>query len=178
MTDFTFCPQCRTELVVAERGGATRRVCPDAACGFVAWNNPVPIVATIVERDGCVILVRSRGWPDGYFGLVAGFIETGELPADAARREVVEEIGLDIERVDYVGTYPFAERNQLIFVFHGTAPPGDITLCEEELADFRSVPIERLVPWSRGTGPALRDWLASRGFDREPVPFGRHMADD
>jgi NADH pyrophosphatase NudC (nudix superfamily) len=178
MQEFRFCPLCRTELVWAERGGASRQMCPGGDCGYVAWNNPAPVVGAIVEQAGRIILVRSRGWPDGYYGLVAGFIEAGEVPGDAALREVAEEIGIQAELASYVGTYPFPERNQLIFVYHIEVPPAEIRLCEEELTDYRAVPIERVVPWSRGTGPALRDWLATRGFNREMVDFGRHLHSD
>lgn len=176
-SQYRYCPQCREELIWAERGGARRRVCRDASCGFVAWDNPAPVAAAIVEQSGSVILVRSLGWPEGYYGLVAGFVESGESPAEAAVREIAEEIGIAADRATYVGTYPFAERNQLIFVYHVTVPALPVRLCRDELEDFRAVPIDRVRPWSRGTGPALRDWLASRGIEREMVPFGRHLDD-
>jgi hypothetical protein len=50
--------------------------------------------------------------------------------------------------------------NQLILAFHVPAR-GDITL-NEELAAIKRVPVERLKPWTIGTGPAVRDWLARR----------------
>ena len=50
--------------------------------------------------------------------------------------------------------------NQLLLAFHVPAQ-GHITL-GEELADIKRVPVERLKPWTIGTGPAVRDWLASR----------------
>src|SRR5690606_29187982 len=70
--DFTFCPRCRAQLVEAERGGRTRLVCTAEGCGFVHWNNPIPVVAAIVERDGRVILVRNHGRPVTWYVLVAG----------------------------------------------------------------------------------------------------------
>ena len=104
MDEFQYCPMCRTALVSIERGGSLRRACSDASCGFVAWNNPVPVVGAIVEQNGHVILVRSRGWPEDYYGLVAGFVETGESPRSAALREVAEEIGIEADEATYVGT--------------------------------------------------------------------------
>jgi hypothetical protein len=54
---------------------------------------------------------------------------------------------------------------------------GEIRLCERELAGYKSLPLERLRPWSQGTGPALRDWLASRGLFPPVVEFGEHIID-
>ena len=80
MTDtaYQFCPRCKTALVARELGGRARQACPREECGFVAWDNPVPVVAAIVERNGEVVLVRNIGRPEGWYGLVAGFLEKGE----------------------------------------------------------------------------------------------------
>lgn len=161
---FTYCPSCRTPLREAERGGRARLVCPREGCGFVHWNNPVPIVAAIVERDGHVILVRSHGRPENWYVLVAGFLESDETPDHAVLREVEEELGLPGEIVEYLGAYPFARLNQIIFAYHVRLAPGEIRLAADELVDFKAVPLADLRPWPRGTGPALRDWLAARGY--------------
>ena len=42
-------------------GGRPRPACPDNQCGFVHWNNPVPVVAAIVEHDNEIALVRNVG---------------------------------------------------------------------------------------------------------------------
>ena len=72
----------------------SRQLCPDKACGWVYYNNPVPVVAAVVEKlmpDGssCVILVRGVGWPKEWFGVVTGFLEKGETTRNAVLREVV-----------------------------------------------------------------------------------------
>ena len=41
---FKFCPRCATPLQATQYDGMTRVRCPDRACGFVHWNNPVPVV--------------------------------------------------------------------------------------------------------------------------------------
>jgi NADH pyrophosphatase NudC (nudix superfamily) len=175
--DFSFCPKCRTPLVERELGGRARRACSKEDCGFVAWDNPTPVVAAVVERHGEVVLVRSRGWPETWYGLVAGFLERGEHPEAAVLREIDEELGLRAEAPQPLGVYPFERLNQIIFVYHVRAEHGEISLCERELAGYRSVPIDRLQPWSQGTGPALRDWLATRGYHPPVVEFGSHISD-
>jgi len=161
---FQYCPQCRAELAIRRLGGLDRKACPSASCDFVHWGNPTPVVAGIVERDDRVVLVQSHGGPEGWYGLVTGFLEPGEKPEDAIVREVKEEIGINASLTSYLGAYPFEQINQIIFAYHLVGEAGPITLCEHELADHREVAIEKLRPWSRGTGPAVRDWLASRGL--------------
>jgi len=135
----------------------------------------VPVVAAIVEHDGHVVLVRSIGRPPGWFGLVAGFLEQAEHPDDAVVREIDEEVGLSPLRCTFLGSYAFARLNQIIFVYHAEVPNLDVRLGVDELDAFRIVPISELKPWSQGTGPALRDWLASRGFHPPVVEFGEHV---
>ncbi|MDX2286585.1 MAG: NUDIX hydrolase [Bacteroidia bacterium] len=167
MPEYQYCPVCAKPLVLQPRGGRERKACPDPACGFVHWDNPVPVVAAVVERNGAVVLVRSHGWPEGWYGLVTGFLEPGETPEQAVLREVQEELGLAAELGGLIGHYPFARMNQIILAYHVTAHAGSIQLDAEELAACKEVPLERVQPWPMATGIALRDWLRSRGIERE-----------
>jgi NADH pyrophosphatase NudC (nudix superfamily) len=169
-SEYRYCPLCRTPLEPRMHGGKDRPACPQ--CGFVHWNNPVPVVAAIVERSGCVVLVRSHGRPPTWYGLVAGFLESGEHPDDAVLREVREELGLDVARATFVGTYAFERLNQILFVYHVDGGDAPIVLGVDELADYRLVPLERVKPWPQGTGPGLRDWLVSRGYRPTIADFG------
>jgi len=154
---FKFCPRCAQPLAAGEYGGATRLGC---ACGFVHWDNPVPVVAAIVEHDGGVILARNRDWPEKMFGLITGFLEKGETPEAAVVREVKEELSLDALSSELVGLYPFERRNELIIAYHVPAA-GELRL-NEELIDYRRIAPGKLRPWEFGTGLALRDWLQRR----------------
>ncbi len=153
--------------------GRERFACPDGQCGFVHWDNPIPVVAAIVEHDDHVVLVRNVGWPEHWYGLVTGFLESNEMPEEGILREVEEEIGLRAELQSYIGMYEFYRRNQLIIAYHATVDSKDVTLCREEIADHKWVHIEEVRPWTAGTGKALRDWLQLRGIERELVDFDR-----
>lgn len=159
------CPSCGRELIEADVDGRVRRKCPSESCRFVHWDNPTPVVAAIVEVDGKVVLTRSKGWPETWYGLVAGFLEKDETPEASVLREVREELGLAGEIAEFVGTYSFFERNQLILVYHVQAE-GEIEM-GEELAAVKLISPEAVRPWSVGTGPALRDWLEARGITVE-----------
>jgi NAD+ diphosphatase len=155
-----FCPQCGQKLVLADVDGRERLKCTSPSCDFVHWDNPTPVVAAIVEMDDCIVLTRNKGWPEKWFGIVAGFLEKGETPEEAILREVTEELGLEGEIISFVGYYSFIERNQLILAFHVQAQ-GEIQM-GEELEQVKLVPIDKVRPWTMGTGPALRDWLVSQ----------------
>jgi len=156
----SFCLQCGHRLVWIEVDRRRRLKCGSPSCNFVHWDNPTPIVAGIVELDGCVVLVRNKGWPEKWLGIVAGFLERGETPEAAILREVKEELGLDGEIVTFVGNYSFFERNQLILAFYIQAQ-GEIQM-GEELEEVKMILPEEVRPWSKGTGPALKDWLEAR----------------
>lgn len=162
MRDPVYCSRCATALAPREDSGRARLACPREGCGFVHYDNPLPVVAAIVERGPKVVLVRSRGWPEGMYGLVTGFLERGESPEDGVLREVREELGLEGTVSSLVGAYTFEVRNELIVAYHVVAAEGPITV-GEELEGFKEVPTEKLRPWPFGTGHAVRDWLARRG---------------
>jgi NADH pyrophosphatase NudC (nudix superfamily) len=160
MNGYRFCPQCGSGLVARDTGGVSRPACPAEACGFVVWDNPVPVVAAIVEIAGRIVLARNVGWPEKVFGLVTGYLERDETPEHAIVREVGEELGLTATAVELIGLYPFAQKNQLIIAYHVIAD-GRIVL-NEELAEVRLIDPDKLKAWDFGTGPAVRDWLAAR----------------
>ena len=158
-----YCPQCRTELVSGEHGGVPRRICPDAACNFIHWNNPAPAVAAVVEYNGEVILARNAAWPEWMFGLITGFLEAGETPEDGMLREVKEELGLDGRIGGLIGVYEVIQRNEVIIAYHVEAE-GVVEL-GDELAAWKAVPLDRCKAWPFATGLALRDWLRTRGIE-------------
>ena len=154
-----YCPQCGSPLQDGIVDGRPRQSCA-ANCGYVFWDNPTPVVAGIVELDGQVVLVRSKGWPGRFFGSLSGFLESVETPEDAVLRELKEELGLEGEIVSYIGSYAFFEMNQIILAYHIQAR-GEIQI-GEELEEIKRLPPERLRPWPLGTGLAVKDWLARR----------------
>ena len=51
-----------------------RPTCLAEGCGFVLWDNPVPVVAALVELEGRIVLARNVAWPENAFGLVTGWL--------------------------------------------------------------------------------------------------------
>lgn len=159
----SFCVACGRPLAEHREPLEPEKVrlrCSEATCGWTFYDNPVPVVAALVEHEGEVVLVRNQGWPESWFGLVTGFLERGETPADAVLRELKEELGLDGELVSFIGSYGFPEMNQVILAWHVRAT-GTLVL-GAELAAHKRVSFEKLRPWPMGTGKAVADFLARR----------------
>ena len=151
MPQMNFCPQCASPLAPAQLAGRERLVCTKP-CGYVFYDNPLPVVGAIVEYDNdTVVLTQNIGWPADWFGLVTGFLEKGEAPAEAILREILS----------FLGIYTFYQRNEIIFTYHVRAT-GPIVMDTTELQAVKVTPISELKPWPFGTGPAVRDWLAAR----------------
>ena len=71
------------------------------------WANSQPTAcALVVDEAGRLLLGRraTEIW-HGYWDTPGGFLEEGEEPLDALRRELLEETGLEIEPVEFVGGY-------------------------------------------------------------------------
>jgi len=165
MPQFRFCPLCAAPLIERVEQGEVRSTC-GARCGFTHYDNPTPVVAAVVEHNGMVVLAHNRAWPErlkSFYGLITGFLERGESPEQCAIREVKEELDLDGTAANLIGVYPFEQMNQVIIAYHVPAH-GTITL-NDELDEFRHVPLQECKAWTSGTGLALRDWLRSKGFE-------------
>jgi NAD+ diphosphatase len=161
MAQVKYCLHCGHELSARNINGRDYPACPAKNCEYVFWNNPLPVVAAIVEHEGNVLLARNKAWPPKIFGLITGFLEKGESPEDGVLREIKEELGLAARLAGMIGVYTYFEQNQIIIVYHAKAE-GEIKR-GDELAEVISVPPEKLRPWPFGTGPAVKDWLQKRG---------------
>ena len=171
-TAFKYCPRCASPLNLGMHGGVERLACSKQGCHYVLWDNPVPVVAAIVEHEGGIILARNKLWPMKFYGLITGFLEKNDpSPEQAVLREVKEELGLDAAQTNFVGHYAFQRMNQIIIAYHVPAA-GEIVL-GEELSEYKRIEPEKARYWPAGTGHALRDWLRSRGHDPQPMELPR-----
>lgn len=160
-----YCPKCGQILLDGVVNGERRLRCASKDCDFVFWDNPIPVVAAVVEWQGDLILVRPPHWPPKWQGLVTGFLERGETPEQGVLREVREELGQEGDLLSFIGHYAFEQRNQLIMAYHVRI--HDEPVLGDELESYKRLPPEQVRPWALGTGPALRDWLLAHGHLRE-----------
>jgi ADP-ribose pyrophosphatase YjhB (NUDIX family) len=100
---FRFCPRCGVERAASAE--ATPFRCE--ACGLLYFFNPaVAVAALIVRDDGKGLFIRRAKEPAmGRLALVGGFVDVGESAEHALRREVREEVHLELDDVRFLSSH-------------------------------------------------------------------------
>ena len=71
-------------------------------CGKEVWPQLATAVIVLIHKGDEVLLVHARNFQRDFFGLVAGFVETGETLEQAVERETFEETGIHIRNIRYL----------------------------------------------------------------------------
>jgi NAD+ diphosphatase len=159
-----FCSVCggKTTAMAGEWG----RQC--ATCAHSQFPHIHPCAIVLVRRPGEVLLARKAGWPDGRYGLVAGFVDFGECLEETAVREVREETGIAVRDLCYRGSQCWPFPSQLMAGFTAEYDSGEICIEEKELEDVRWFAIDQLptLPPRRSIARYLLDNYLETGARR------------
>jgi len=100
---FNFCPSCGSRKITFD--GIKEFICGD--CSFTYFHNIAAAAGTILECDGKIVLIRRKQEPGkGMLDLPGGFIDPDETAEQGARREIKEELKIDVGPLEYLGSYP------------------------------------------------------------------------
>jgi len=142
---FKFCPACASEVDV---GDEEERIC--GSCGRNWYRNSSPSVGAAIVKDGrALVTVRGSDPYKGKFDVPGGFLQLGEDVIDALRRELREELDIevDVAQSDFVHmvTHTYGEEDEWVLAIgfvarltSGTPTPAS------DVADARWVSLEEL----------------------------------
>lgn len=152
-----FCLRCGGRLRDARDGAHVRRRCP--RCAFTFYDNPVLASCAVVRRRGRVLLtLRAHPPCRGLWDLPGGFLEAGETPEQALRRELREELNAKVSRARLVGFEPDHYGPDgfptLTAVYRVTLEPGPLR-CADDVAEARWFP-EADIPFRAMAFPSMR----------------------
>ena len=132
-----FCGRCGTPT--APRTTERSRECP--ACGLVAYPRLAPAVMALVRRlPDEILLARSARFPPGMYSALAGFVEPGETIEDCIRREVREEVGIEITDIRYFASQSWAFPHSLMIAYTAEYAGGELRPDESEIVEARWFP--------------------------------------
>ena len=157
-----FCGACgtATELQSGERA----RRCP--ACGHTAYPRISPAMMALVWRPGQVLLARAPHFVNQMYSALAGFVEAGESIEDCIRREVAEEVAVQVGNLRYYGSQSWPFPNSLMIAFTAEWTGGEIVPQPGEIADAQWFDIDALPnipPRFSISGHLIRDTVAAMG---------------
>ena len=115
--------------------GGYRRHC--ASCGLDHFPRTDPVAIIVVIDGERLLLGRQKHFAPGVYSALAGFMEPGETIEDCARREVFEEAGIRVGKVDYYASQPWPFPANLMIGLIGEALNSDIVVDQVELEDAR-----------------------------------------
>jgi len=130
--DNKFCGRCGEKLV---HNSTTRMMLRDK-CKNKIYPKISTVVIVAISHGDNLLLTKYAGREYKNHALVAGFIEIGESPEEAVRREVMEEVGLNVKNITYYKCQPWGfSESLLIGYFAELDGDSEITLDEDELSE-------------------------------------------
>jgi NAD+ diphosphatase len=128
-----FCGACGHATVAMTTERAMK--CP--SCGLMAYPRLSPAVIMLVRRGDEALLAHSRVSPRPFYGPLSGFVEPGETLEQAVRREVREEVGVEVGALRYFGSQPWPFPNSLMAGYIADYESGEIVIDPAEIVDAR-----------------------------------------
>lgn len=130
-TEHKYCGKCGT--LTENRQIELSRICPD--CGHTNFPRVSPAVIMSVTHEDKILLGRSPHFPPGMYSTLAGFVEPGETLEEAVKREVFEEVALEVEKIQYIGSQPWPFPHSMMIGFSAKYLRGKIQIDHNELED-------------------------------------------
>ena len=124
-----FCNKCGYRLSHVE--SLMQKQC--LSCRELFFPNLAPAVIVLIKKKNKILLARSPHFPKGVFSLVAGFIDAGESAEDAVKREVYEEVGVNIKNIKYFASQSWPYGGSFMLAYVADFASGEIKIDNNEI---------------------------------------------
>jgi NAD+ diphosphatase len=123
-----YCGKCgaKTKEKLDERA----IICPD--CNTIVFPKISPaIIVAIVCKDK-ILLAHNSNFPGNWYSLIAGYSDIGESLEETVKREVKEEVGLDVKNIRYYTSQPWPISGSMMIGFFADADDTQ-TICPDNI---------------------------------------------
>ncbi|PLY15119.1 MAG: NAD(+) diphosphatase [Sedimenticola sp.] len=155
-----FCNRCGHPAIMLRAGH--QRQCTNSACAHQIYPRIDPAVIMLIHHGDLCLLGRQPQWPAGRHSVLAGYVEPGESLEDAVRREVQEEVGIDIEAIHYHSSQAWPFPSSIMLGFYARAKDLAISLNDNELESAAWFDRDSIRQGSSGLLLPSRDSIAYR----------------
>lgn len=128
---FTYCPHCGTKLIRKEIGD--EGMIPFCEkCSIPLWDMfTTCIIAAVVNECGEIALLRQNYVSATKYVCVAGIMKIGESAEETVIREVKEETGQDVEKLEFISSYPYEKKEMLMLGYKAVVRKQNFKLSVE-----------------------------------------------
>ncbi len=126
-----FCPRCGRPTEVVEAGWVRR--CVADGTDIYPRTDPAVIMAVIDDDDRLLLARNVRRHLTNSMSVLAGFVEPGEALEAAVAREVMEEVGVSVDRVTFMGDQPWPFPASLMVGYTARATTTGLRVDPEEI---------------------------------------------
>lgn len=123
-----YCGRCGAPMEDMDDTGRKCSVCSNTSYPVIC-----PAIIVAVEREGKLLLGHNRAFPKGRYSILAGFVELGESLEETVKREIMEEVGVEIKDVEYFGSQSWPFPRSLMVGFRAKWAGGDINVDGDEI---------------------------------------------
>lgn len=128
---FIYCPHCGEKLVKKEIGDeGLIPYCNN--CQTPLWDMfTTSIICAVVNEYNEIALLRQEYVSTTKHVCVAGIMQLGESAEETVKREVKEELGLDVLRLQYVRSYVYEKKEMLMLGYKVEVKKAEFQLSQE-----------------------------------------------
>lgn len=128
---FTYCSHCGTKLIPKEIGDEGEiPFCIN--CNIPLWDMfTTCIIAAVVNENGEIALLRQNYVSATKYVCVAGIMKMGESAEETVIREVKEEIGQNVEKLEFIRSYPYEKKEMLMLGYQACVKKQEFQLSGE-----------------------------------------------
>lgn len=128
---FKYCPECGARLGFRELGDEGQ--VPWCTVCERPWFDifPTATIALVYNDRGEVLLLHQDYISREFCNLVSGYIQPGENAETTARREILEETGLTVDRLELICTKWFPKKEMLMIGFFAHVSDSPLKLSAE-----------------------------------------------
>ena len=155
-----FCGVCGSKTKIVEAGFVLK--CINKDCNQSHFPRTDPAIITLVSNKDKVLLARSSRFPQKMYSTLAGFVEPGESLELALKREVFEEVGVNVDKIEYFQSQPWPFPASLMLGFFAETEDINLNIDKDEIEDANWFDIRQLKDL---THPDIKDGFKLPRFD-------------